>query len=355
MAYTTVDKATSFFSPTLYTGTGVTDKAITGVGFQPDFSWIKNRETTDVPNITSSVTGVNKYLITSTNDILQSGSENLKSFDADGFTVGTDNQFNVVNDGYVSWNLKAGTTTGIAGSPSTTPDSYSFNQTSGFSIIKYTGTGSVATIPHCLGVAPKFIITKNLDTAGNWFCYHAGIAADAETDYINLNTTTNAADYADTWNDTAPTSTLFTVGTVDEVNKSGDNIMAYCFADIQGFSKFGYYIGNGTNTYSNRRVGPFIYTGFKPSFVMIKQASGSGTYGWYILDNKRAGYNPDNEDLLANTSGAEDDSNNYLELHSTGFKIRTSGGNMNTYNSRYTYMAFGQALVGGNGVVGTAR
>ena len=127
--FSSINKSTDYFNTLLYTGNGTTSHAITGVGFQPDWCFIKNRETTDVPNISTSVQGVNKYLITSTGDPLQSGSQNLLSFDADGFTVGTDNQFNVSSDGYVSWNLKAGTTSGITGSPSITPSSYSFNQT----------------------------------------------------------------------------------------------------------------------------------------------------------------------------------------------------------------------------------
>ena len=354
MAYTTIDKATSFFNTKVYSGTGASN-AITGVGFEPAMTWTKATWEDASHYLVDSVRGATKQWRPESTIVEATDAEGLKSFDSDGYTLGTTSGFNNSSGTFVSWNWKAGTTTGITGSPSITPASYSFNATSGFSIIKYVGTGVAGTLPHGLGVAPKFITIKNLDTAGGSFSYHHKMASDAETDYMNWNTTANAADHAGPWNDTAPTSTLFSIGTIDEVNKVGDNIVAYCFADVQGFSKFGGYTGNGVSSYSNRSVGPFIYTGFKPSYVVIKQATGTGTNGWYILDNKRAGYNPDNENLLINTNAAEDATNNFLDLYSNGFKIKTTGGIMNGSGSTYIYCAFGQALVGGNGVVVTAR
>ena len=347
--YTAVNDPGSFFNPLLYTGTG-SSNAVTGVGFQPDAVWIKSRSDATDNVLYDAVRGAERVVYTNTQDADAAASTGLTAFGADGFTVVSEGNVNGSSRTYVAWNWKAGTTTGIAGSPSTTPDSYSFNQTSGFSIIKYTGTGSVATIPHGLGVAPKFIITKNLDTSEDWFCYHAGIAADAETDYINLNNTTNAADNATIWNDTAPTSTLFTVGTGNAVNKSGDNIVAYCFADVSGYQRFGSFSGNGDAD------GAFVYTGFRPAYVMLTQSSGTGSYGWDILDDKRIGYNKDNDNLMASTSGVEDDTNDYWDLVSNGFKIRASTGNVGQAASNYIYVAFAnQPFVNSKGVPCNAR
>ena len=349
--FSSINKSTDYFNTLLYTGNGTTSHAITGVGFQPDWCFIKNRETTDVPNISTSVQGVNKYLITSTGDPLQSGSQNLLSFDADGFTVGTDNQFNVSSDGYVSWNLKAGTTSGITqGGASITPSSYSFNQTSGYSIIAYTGTGSVATLPHGLGVKPACIIIKNLESANEfWAVYHKSLGA---TKSIYLNATNAVATTSVFMNDTEPTTDVFTIGTEDKVNKTSTTMVAYCFADIQGFSKFGTWKGNGANSFNNRQVGPYIYTGFRPAMVITKSVDSTGD--WRIFDNKRDTYNTEQKILYPSDSSAEG-SEEFANYYCNGFKIRSTSSSYNSNNENYIYLAFGQGLVGSNGVVGTAR
>ena len=351
MAYTTVDKASSFFNPRKYSGTG-SSNAITGVGFQPDLSWLKITTTDNYKHeLFDAVRGVTKYISSDQNTAETTDANSLTAFGADGFTVGTQNEINQSSRDFVSWNWKAGTTSGIGGSPSITPTSYSFNATSKCSIIEYTGNGtSGATIPHGLGVKPACIIIKKTNTTEHWAVYNQGMDTTAPEDYyMQFNGTGNRYDNTAIWNDTAPDTTLITLGNDSTVNTSAATYSAFCFAEVQGFSRFGSYLGNANAD------GPFINTGFKPSFIIIKQGEGSGTYGWYMWDNKRVGYNPDNEDLLVNTNAVEDDSNNYIDLFSNGFKIMVTGGNVNTDGSEYVYMAFGQSIVGSNGVCATGR
>jgi len=343
-AYTTIDDAGIFFNSQLYTGTG-SSLGVTGVGFQPDFTWIKNRDTTDYHVWTDAVRGATKYLIC--NDIADeaTNAESLKSFDSDGFTVGTQNEVNTNTEDYVSWNWKAGTTTGIAGSPSITPTAYSFNQTCGFSVIAYTGNGSAgATVPHGLGVAPRMIILKRLDTTSDWMVYHHGMDLTAPEDYYGvLNTAAARVDSTIIWNDTAPTSTLFSIGTSTNVNGNTNTYIAYCFAPIQGYSKMGTYTGNGNAD------GTFVYTGFQPAYVMTKSQGGSA---WRPYDNKRIGYNPKNYFLVADTTSAEGTGD--VDLLSNGFKLRIAS-EPNNIQSMF-YLAFANnPFVNSSGVPGTAR
>ena len=341
-----------FFSTKLYTGTG-SSNAITGVGFQPDFTWIKNRDAADFHVLTDAVRGATKYWRSDNSAVEATDAESLKSFDSDGFTVGTQAEVNTNTEKYVSWNWKAGTTSGLSGG-TITPTGYSLNTTAGQSIIAYTGAGAAGTVPHGLGKTPAMIIVKCLGDGYSGMVYNAGInnGVTPADYYIKIDGTGDQEDAygAGAWNDTLPTSTVFSVGGNNHTSGSFDYI-AYCFADIKGYSKFGAYTGTG-----DASISPFIYTGFRPAYTMIKQSSGSGTYGWYILDSKRAGYNPDNEDLLANTTGVEDDTNNFWDLTSTGFKIKTAGGNINTSGSVYVYAAFAEfPLVSSNDVPTVAR
>jgi len=330
-----------YYNTTLYTGNGSTGHAITGVGFQADLTWIKNRETTDVFNSSSSVSGVNKYLITSTSDALQSGTENLQSFDADGFTVGTDNQFNVSADGYASWNWKAGTTSGIvAGSQTITPSAYSINTTAGFGIYKWSRTGASTTdyFSHGLGATPTIAIQKRTDGVQDWYVNFTFL--DGTMDYLNLNDTD--AKYDGTT--TLPTSTNW----YPKSPETGDYI-TYLFTPKTGYSSFGSYTGNGNAD------GPFIYTGFRPACIIIKISSGSGTGNWYIFDNKRLGYNVDNNFLYPNLSSAEA-TTDVIDLTSNGFKIRSTEFGINADGKSLIYMAFAEfPLVSSNDVPGVAR
>ena len=348
-AYTAIDDPGTLFNTKLWTGTSAIHE-ITGMGFQPDLIWGKCRDAGSRSHVwTDSVRGTDSQLSCDNTDAQTTYTNVVTAFGADGFTMGADTatgEMNESTDTFVGWNWKAGTTSGIGGSPSITPTGYSFNQAAGFSIIAYTGTGANATLPHGLGVAPDFIITKELDAGGNdWGVFHASLGA---TKAAWLNTTTAAGTSASYWNDTAPTSTLFTVGTNTQSNGSGTDYVAYCFAQKQGFSRFGSYYGNGSSD------GTVVNLGFRPAWTMITSVTGS--YGWDILDDQRAGFNPDNENLMSNTNGVEDDTNNYWDLMSNGFKIMSSTGNVGTNNYQYLFMAFASnPFVNSSGVPGNAR
>ena len=219
----------------------------------------------------------------------------------------------------------------------------SANTTAGFSIISYTGTGSVGTVAHGLGVIPKMIIFKNRTTASNWLVYADAIG---NTKNLYLDATNAEHDRSDTFNDTSPTSSVFTVGTAD-LNTSGNSIIAYCFADVKGYSKVGgSYTGNGNAD------GTFVYTGFKPAWLMIKA---NRDEAWYLFDNKRLGYNVDNNYLLPNLTNAEG-TTDYIDFTSNGFKIRYNGAGINHSGTSNYYMAFAESpLVNSNGVPNNAR
>ena len=344
MAYSAIDKSSSLASTTLYTGNGTTAHAITGVGFQADFNWIKNRETTDVPNMSTSVMGANKYLITSSNDTEQSGSENLQSWQSDGFTVGNDNQFNQSADGYVSWNWKGGTTSGISGTADITPSAYSFNQAAGFSALKYTGNaGAIRTVLHGLGAAPELIIIKQLTSGTNAWVVGADAIVSNWGGVLTLNTT--AAIFTNAYfGGAVPDATKFSISDTSEVNSSG-TYLALCYRSIKGFSRIGKYAGNALAD------GPAVYTGFKPSFILIKPINYAAA--WTIVDNKRMGYNRENEVIIPNDAVAEGSGLQYVDFLSNGFKITSAAAEVNqSYN--YLYMAFGQPLVSSTNIAATA-
>ena len=221
------------------------------------------------------------------------------------------------------------------------------NTTSGFSIVSYTGTGSNASVGHGLNSAPKMIIVKSLGAAESWFVYHADLTSATYT--INLDTTGAQFSNASTWNSTAPSSSVFSIGTDTGTNGDGHNIIAYCFADVQGYSKFGSYTGNGNAD------GSFIYTGFKPAWVMIKKTN--DTHAWRIYDGVRDAHNLTEKILESNTDNAEATSGTYvLDLVSNGFKLRGNGDGVNGSGQSFIYMCFAEApLVGTNNVPCTAR
>ena len=348
MAYTAIDKSTSFFNSVLWTGTGAS-QAVTGVGFSPDFVWGKKRSAAYFHGLFDTVRGATKYLQSDADAIEVTNAESLKTFDADGFTAGTIGVLNEVDATYVGWNWKAGTTSGLSGGD-ITPSAYSINTTSGVGIYKYTGNGSsTQTIAHGLGVIPKMVIIKGLDViTGNWAVYHEGAG---NTKRLTLNTDALAATDADTWQDTTPTSTVFTIGSNSRVNTSGKAYIAYVFAEVKGFSAIGRYKGN------YNADGPFIPTGFKPTFVMIKQENDTGD--WIMFDSKRIGYNDagvGNLYIEANNNGGAQSGYNF-DMLSNGFKIRVTGGghDLNGNQDPYDYIAFGQTAVSSTGVAATAR
>jgi hypothetical protein len=350
MAYTDIDKPTDYFNTKLFTGNG-SSNAISGVGFQPDWIWFKNRTSAQSHAIVDSVRG-RKGLQSNVTDAeytLNSGKD-FGTFDSDGFTVLTPEQLNSFNyntGSIVSWNWKAGTSftndasaTGIGSIDS----SGSVNTTAGFSICTYTGTGSVGTIKHGLNTKPDVIICKSRSGAEEWRPYFSVLGA---TKGMRLNGT-NAEDTDSAyWNNTEPTSSVFTVGTNGGTNGSSVTTVAYCFSSIKGYSKFGSYTGNGNAD------GPFIWTGFKPAFVLQKNAS--ATQGWQLQDNKREGYNGDN-DLLQPHDSATESGVNRIDILSNGFKVITTDAGQNSSGATYIYMAFAESpFVNSNGVPNNAR
>ena len=349
MAYTTINKSTDYFNTKLYTGNGGTN-AITGVGFQPDWIWFKNRTSAQSHVVVDSIRGRVGLQPNESNPqyTLNSGRD-FGTFDSDGFTVLNPEQYNSFNyntGSIVSWNWKANGA-GSANTDGSISSTVSANTTSGFSIVKWTGTGSNATIGHGLGVAMKTIIFKRLDISDSWYVFND---SNGWNNRLHLDGDQANAAAPNVLRGITPTSSVFSVGSDGSVNASGGSYIAYCFADVQGFSKFGKYIGNDSAT-----DGPFIYTGFKPAFILGKRTTNAG--GWWMLDSKRPGINVTDEYLLADSSQAEADDGSFAtDFLSNGFKVRASNGNFNTNGDSYIYMAFAEApLVGTNNVPANAR
>jgi hypothetical protein len=343
MAYTTIDKPTDYFNTVLWTGNGTDDHAITGVGFQPEFFWGKERSSTSGHYLVDIIRGTTKYLSSNSTGSDGTHTDIVKSFDTDGFTLGTNTVLNQSSQTNVAWNWLAGGTASSNTDGSITA-SVSANTTAGFSIVSYTGTGSNATVGHGLGVAPSMIIIKNRGGAVNWIVGHNSIGY---TKFLKLNSTDAESTASDIFNDTSPTSSVFTVSTDNKVNGSSANYIAYCFAEKKGFSKFGSYTGNGSTD------GTFIYTGFKPAFVMVKVSSGT-TGNWQMQDSKRDGFN-ENKRLLANVNEAEKTTQMW-DILSNGFKMRVTSGDANGSGNTYIYMAFAEnPFTTSTGIPCTAR
>ena len=349
MAYTTIDNPHKFFNTVLYTGNGTTDHAITGVGFQPDWTWLKKRNNADDNILSDVVRGATKYLISNSTAVEGTYAEGFKSFDSDGFTLGNANNTNQNTHTFVAWNWKADSSTSSNGNGSIT-STVSVNTTAGFSIVSYTGTGSNATVGHGLGVAPSLIINKCRSATQNWATYHAGVGA---TKAVFLDGTDAATTSSSYFNDTAPTSSVFSVGNSGDTNKSSQTHISYCFAEKKGYSKFGVYEGQG----GAGGQYPFIYTGFRPAFVITKRADTGGD-NWHTLDNKRDIDNPAEQVLQPNDSGAEaTTSTSKIDFLSNGFKLRGTGASINTSGLTYIYIAFAEHpfVTEGTKAAGTAR
>ena len=342
MAYTTVNKSSDYFNNKLYTGNGST-QTISGVGHQPDLVWVKQRNGAAYHQLTDVLRGVNSQ--SASNDTgLGASNACVTAFNSDGFALGSNGDVNGNTLTYASWNWKANGT-GSANTAGSINSTVSVNTTSRFSIVKWSGSGSLATIGHGLGVVPKMIICKSV-VDGGWGTYHEA-TGNGRGLFLNI-TGVGGTDVA-YWNNTSPTSSVFTVNFDGGTNREGGNtMMAYCFADVPGFSKIGSYTGNGNAD------GTFNYTGFKPAWVMIKNTSSGGS-NWRIFDNQRLGYNVNNATLYANLSNAEADETS-IDLLSNGFKMRTTTNDLNGSGQTYVYMAFAEApLVSTNGIPATAR
>jgi len=346
MAYTTINKPSDYFNTKLYTGTGST-QAITGVGFTQDFTWIKIRSETNHHRLLDTVRGAGKELYSDLTSAEVTGSNGLTLFNSDGFTLGTDHGFNKSSATYVSWNWKANGT-GSANTDGTINSTVSANTTSGFSIVKYTGTGANATVGHGLGAVPKMMIFKELGGTNGWHVYHEFLGNNKVTlldnvtqGYYNPNSFLNTTD---------PTSSLIYLG--DSAGSNSTNgMIAYCFAEKTGYSKISSYTGNGSSD------GTFVYTGFKPAWVLIRRTDAGGHY-WHLYDNQRSSSGGSNiiDDVLYPNESLAEYSGNKLDILSNGIKFKSANGDINASGGSYIYMAFAEApLVGSNGVTAKAR
>ena len=332
MAYTTVNKSSLFMNPKLYTGNGAASHAITGVGFQPDWVWLKNRSGADNNSLNDVVRGANKNLVSNNANAEDTTTDQLMSFNTDGFTVGASGSANTNGNNFVSWNWKAGTAVSGNTSGSGAYKTYtgSVNTTSGFSIIQYTGNGTSGhTIPHRLGKAPKIVQVKTISGADAWSMLNTNYDLNK---YLKLNDSGGLTSDP-LFNNTAPNSEVFSLDSDGQVNGNNVVCVAYCFAEIQGYSKYGQYSGNGSDN------GTFVYTGFKPAFVMVKITNAGND--WIIMDNKRTTFNPMGEELKPNTSGAASTNTRWDQL-SNGFKFRNTGDAVNGSGKNYIYMAFAE-------------
>jgi len=327
MAYTTIDDPTAYFQTVLFASKG----AITFDGssdLQPDMIWNKNRDSAGYSHhIVDSVRGVSKLLRVDSNIAEFTSADSITSLNTDGFTIGNDANAYMQSgsDKIVTWGWKE-------------------SATAGFDIVSYSGTGSAKTVSHNLGVKPDVIICKSRSGAEEWRPYFSVLGA---TKGMRLNGTNAEDTDSGYWNNTEPTSSVFTVGTNGGKNGNGVTFIAYCFASVKGYSKFGSYTGNGNAD------GTFINTGFKPAFIMLKPTSTTGN--WFILDNKRSSFNVMDKYIRANLSNAEA-TFSMMDFVSNGVKIKTSDSSINGSGVSYIYMAFAQSpFVTSTGIPTTAR
>jgi len=362
MAYTTIDDPSAYFQTKIYAGTDASPQAFTLDGnsdLQPDWVWIKNRGYANKHVLFDSVRGVEESLTTNNNagEVNQNADGGyLSAFNSDGFTLtegsNSDNDTNDNRYTYVAWNWKAGGSASTNSSGSTN-SSVSVNTDAGFSIVSYTGAGAT-TYGHGLGATPNVIIIKKRTSDSgnnNWFVYHDKVitAGSGIKTFLTLNETEPLKSNGSATTFLSVSSTTFGVGTDPIISESSHAFIAYCFAEKQGYSKFGDYKGNGSAD------GPFIYTGFQPAFVIIKATDQDGE-GWFTFDNKRDADNAVDKHLIGNANGAEASGSHAMDFVSNGIKIRNGGDGTNTNNKNYVYLAFAeQPFTTSTGVPATAR
>tara|TARA_A100001515_G_scaffold11380_1_gene8926 strand:+ start:1404 stop:2411 length:1008 start_codon:yes stop_codon:yes gene_type:complete len=335
VAYTTIDDPALFFNTVTYSGNG-SARTITGVGFDPNLVWIKNRSGDFSHFLGDSIRGSNKNLNSNATAAEEDNSAKFQSVTTDGFQIGTHNGANKSGDSIVAWCWKE-------------------SSSSGFDMVGYAGDGVAGrNISHSLGAKPHWMLVKNRSAEVKWAVYHEKNTSAPGTDHLQLNDTAGTSDDDSTWDDTEPTSSVFRVKSSTSTNGSSANYIAYLWTPIQGFSKFGSYTGNGTDG-----NGPFIFTGFKPAFFIVKKTSESGN-NWVMLDNKRSDVsnaNVNDQVLYANGSGAESSSSiRSVDMVSNGIKLRGNDGDINNNNQTYIYAAFAESpFVNSNGVPNNAK
>ena len=346
--YTTIDDPSVYFQTILYSG-NETARSITLDGnsdLQPDWVWIKQRNRADPHILYDSVRGTTKELSTNTKTVEHTNTDGLPSASSDGFSIGNHVDVNRNSTTFVAWNWKASNTT-VTNASVGISNTQSVNDTAGISILTYQGNGSNTGTAHGLSVKPDLVIWKNRDQTDDWVVFHRAINTNGRQ-YIILNSTGAEQSSATIFQQIAPDNNAIYFGGNDLTNASGEDYIVYAFRSIKGFSKFGSYTGNGN------AAGTFVYTGFKPAWIMYKNTESAAN--WEITDNKRAGFNFSNARLLANTSGAED-TGPRIDILSNGFKHRSSGNpESNKDGEVYVYLAFAESpLVTSTGVPTTAR
>lgn len=331
-------KGNQYMDATLYTGSNAAATIVNAGGFKPDLVWLKIRSSTSRNTLFDSVRGNTKVVWSDSTDAegTATAGTGLNSFNTNGFTLGTEiagtnGSTNFLNSTYVGWQWAANQGANVTNTTGTITSTVSANVTSGFSIVTYTGSGANATVGHGLGAVPALIFVKQRSLAGfSWIVYSPSIGA---TNYLLLNLNNISTADSTVWNNTNPTSSVFSLGTGGSLNNPGNNFVAYCWAPVAGFSAFGSYTGNGSAD------GPFIYTGFRPKFIMIKRTDVAQS--WQITDSSRDPYNVATNALFPNTTAAE--GTGYLfDLLSNGFKIREAGNNVNANGGNYIYAAFAE-------------
>ena len=352
MAYTTIDDPSAYFQTLLYTGNDADNRNLTNNAnagdFQPDWLWFKERSSTSSHQLHDSTRGTSFAVMSDSTAVEDEDANRLQAIQSNGFQVGSASTVNQNTITMVAWQWKCnGGTTTTNDASSTGVGSIDSviqaNTDAGFSIVTYTGTGSAGTIAHGLGGTPDFILFKNRGANVQWSVYYGD-----PTDYLVLDKTDTTADNSNRFNDTSPTSTVFSVGGTNNVNADSNTYVAYCFAPIKGYSKFGTYEGNANAN------GAFVYTGFKPAWLMVKNIDSANV--WQIYDNKREPNNPNIKRINANVSEAESTSgSDRLDFLSNGFKMRATSGNINSAHT-YIYMAFAESpFVSSKGTTTTAR
>ena len=334
--------ATSYFNTVTYTANNQSTNAVTGVGFQPDLVWLKTRSRDEHHYIYDAVRGAGDRISPSQTIAEVTGDNTFTSFDSDGFTLGSDGAgiANYQTDSMVAWCFKAGGTAS-ANTDGTINSSVSANNNAGFSIVTYTGTGNAGTVGHGLSTAPSMILVKNRDSAEGWRVYHSALSSASK--YLVLNSSAGADTANSVFNGTAPTTSVFSIGDGTAVNNSGDDLVAYCWTEKTGVSKFGEYTGNGSSD------GPVISCGFRPAMVIIKwYESVNSAESWQLYDNKRAG-NPTNT-ILQPDSNADDESpsDRHIQFTADGFQLKAGGQQINRSGAKYVFMAFAGTFTAGD-------